>query len=313
MRMSVLANYGIMVEPQLGLDLRETISLMESAEKMGYGYVFRSDHLLSTSKFQPEDSAECWTSLGAVASRTNRIRFGPLVSPVGFRNPALLAQMVCILHRYSGGRLQLGVGAGWFKDEYDAYGFQFLPFKRRLAQFEEALKLMVPLLRGESVDHEGPFFRVHTECFPKPNSRVHLIVGGRNPRTVGLAAQYADEWNVFSPQLSQFRSLRQTLLSNAGGRKVETSIMSGFVLAESLAQLRRTVRRQMRVFGIAGDPDKTLATLKRTGTFAGQLRDFASQVGNSLDEGVDRIYFQVLEPRDKVSMKLLAETLRSRL
>jgi Luciferase-like monooxygenase len=128
------ADCGVMLEPQLGMGADQVVKTAELAEGLGFGYFFRSDHLLPTDGRRGVDSPECWTTLGAVAARTTKVKFGPLVTPLGFRNPALLAKMASTLHSYSRGRLQLAVGAGWYEPEYRAHGYPFPPFRERLAQ-----------------------------------------------------------------------------------------------------------------------------------------------------------------------------------
>lgn len=311
--MSALSKWGLMVEPQLGLDLKETIGLAQRAERLGFGYIFRSDHLLSTSGRQSKKSAECWTSLGAIAAKTGKMKLGPLVSPVGFRNPALLAEMACTLHDYSQGRLVLGVGAGWFRDEYIAHGYGFPSFRDRVAQLEEALLVLRPLLRGERVDHEGKHFKVHAECYPKPRGKVHLIVGGRSPQVVRLAAKHADEWDIFSPSMETFRKLKPVLDSNSSERKVEVSVMTGFFIAETKDGLRKSVRAFQQRFGAAGEPDKAILTLREGGSLVGQVGEFVSQLNELLEAGVDRVYFQVLDPGNLAAIRLLARTLKEEL
>src|SRR5208337_4022111 len=116
---------GLMLEPQEGMKVHEIIDWAKYAERRGYGYILRSDHLLPIEGRKNQDSPEAWITLGVLAAETKKIKFGPLVTPIGFRNPALLARMACNVHDYSHGRLVLGVGAGWYKDEYHANGYQF--------------------------------------------------------------------------------------------------------------------------------------------------------------------------------------------
>ena len=119
-----MENYGLMLEPQEGMSVEEILEWASYVEKSGYGYIFRSDHLLSTSGIPHVPSPECWITLGAIAARTEKVKFGPMVSPVGFRNPAILANMACTLYAFSKRRLILSVGAGWYKAEYDAHGIR---------------------------------------------------------------------------------------------------------------------------------------------------------------------------------------------
>ncbi len=186
-----------MLEPQEGLSAQEIVSWAEFSERAGYGYLFRSDHLLPTSGERAGvESPECWVSLGALAAKTRKIKFGPMVSPVGFRNPALLARMACTLHAYSGGRLQFGLGAGWYESEYIAHGIEFPRLGIRWRQLIEALNIIRALTEGRRIDYDGKYFSAHVECFPKPVGRkIHLILGGRSARVVQTTSEFADEWN----------------------------------------------------------------------------------------------------------------------
>ena len=129
-----------MLEPQLGMGVSELLEMARTTERLGFGYLFRSDHLADTGGRRGRESSECWVTLAAVAARTKSIRFGPLVSPMGFRNPAVLASMAWTLHSLSPGRLRLGVGAGWYEKEYLSYGIPFPPFNVRDEQLGEALQ-----------------------------------------------------------------------------------------------------------------------------------------------------------------------------
>lgn len=310
--MNLLSRSGLMLEPQLGLSLRGMIDVALFAEKLGYGYVFRSDHFLSTDGKPTKESAECWTSLGALAASTKRVKFGTMVTPVGFRSPSLLAEMACTVHSYSGGRLQLGVGAGWFKDEYQAYGYKFPGYKERVAQLEEALRIIKPLTHGERVDFDGAYFTAHMECFPKPKGKIHLIVGGRNPKVVGLAAKYSDEWNIYSPTVEEFRERKKILDSESEGRSPEISRMNGFLVAETRSGLRKLVAAQMKSFGMTGDVDSTARKFSKRGSFVGVADDFVAQVNQAIEAGVDKFYFQVLDPGDRAQIRYLTRILKTR-
>ena len=152
--MALISKCGLMLEPQFGMTVRQLVETAKEAESLGFGYLFRSDHLLPTDDSRGKDSPECWTSLGAVAADTTTIKFGPMVTPLGFRNPALLARMACTLHSFSGGRLQLAVGAGWYEPEYRAHGYEFPSFAVRRMQFEEGLSILLSMVRDGRVDFE---------------------------------------------------------------------------------------------------------------------------------------------------------------
>ncbi|MBI3841394.1 MAG: LLM class flavin-dependent oxidoreductase, partial [Thaumarchaeota archaeon] len=180
---------GIMLEPQLGMSMAELIGAAKLTEKLGFGYLFRSDHLLPTDDRRGLDSPECWTSLGAVAASTDTLKFGPMVTPIGFRNPALLARMACTVHSFSRGRLQLAVGAGWYEAEYMAHGYRFPPFKERMAQFHEALKIITAMVQDGRADFDGAYFSAHTDCLPRPSGKMRTIIGGKSKPLVRAAAR----------------------------------------------------------------------------------------------------------------------------
>jgi probable F420-dependent oxidoreductase len=178
-------------------ELRE---LAEHAEAGGLDALWLPDHLL----FRREDGRdgvtrglhEAWTTLTALAVATSRVEIGPLVLAMPFRNPALLAKMAVELDEVSGGRLTLGVGCGWHRPEFEAFGF---PFDHRVSRFAEAMQILVPLLRTGRASFVGRYHRaVDAELRPtgpRPG-RIQLLIAGKGPRMLSLVARYADAWNA---------------------------------------------------------------------------------------------------------------------
>lgn len=175
-------------------EMREKACAAESAD---FDSIWLFDHLLF--RFNPEDTVgvwECWTLLSALAEATNRVELGTLVLCTPFRNPALLAKMAHTLDEISGGRLILGMGAGWHQPEFDAFGYSF---ERRVDRFEEALQIVKPLLQGETVDFEGDHYQARNCVIAPPGPRpegIPLLVGAGKPRMLRLVARYADMWNT---------------------------------------------------------------------------------------------------------------------
>ena len=301
-----------MLEPQVGMQAGEILEWAEFAEKAGFGYILRSDHLMPTGASRREDSPspECWVTLGAVAASTKRVAFGPLVTPVGFRNPALLARMACTLHSFSEGRLVLGFGAGWFRDEYLANGYEFPPFRVRFEQFLEALKIVRPLTEGRRVDFQGKYFAAHTDCLPRPRGKVHLIIGGRTPKIVEVAAQSADEWNIFGPTIDLYEKLRRVFDSNSAGREVQVSQMGTFLIGENTRELKENASRHAKLFGITGGADAAVELLRGRGAFIGTVAEFVGQVNERLEAGIQKFYFQILNTQNKAMVNLLTRTLK---
>jgi len=167
------------------------------AEAAGFDSLWLYDHVLFRSPGWPEGGMwECWTVLSALAEATHRVELGPLVLCNGFRNPALIAKMATTLDEVSGGRLILGLGAGWNDVEFAALG---VPFDHRVARFEEALQILCPLLRRGQVDFSGSYYAVrggeNRPCGPRP-AGPPLLIGAEGSRMLQLAARYADLWNI---------------------------------------------------------------------------------------------------------------------
>ncbi len=173
---------------------------VEAAEASGFDSVFLMDHFYQLPGLGTPDQymLECYTTLAALAGRTRRVRLSALVTGNTYRNPAMLAKIITTLDIVSGGRAQLGIGAGWFELEHDAYGFEFGTFTDRFEKLEEALQIILPMLRSERATLAGHHYTV-TDAVnePPPLSRIPIMIGGNGERkTLRMAAQYADEANL---------------------------------------------------------------------------------------------------------------------
>ncbi|HXY56638.1 MAG TPA: LLM class flavin-dependent oxidoreductase [Nitrososphaerales archaeon] len=308
--MASLKDFGIMLEPQLGMTMETLVEAAKAAERLGFGYVFRSDHLLPTDDRRGIDSPECWTSLGAVAGATSSIRFGPMVSPIGFHNPAVLAKMALTIHSYSNGRLLMGIGTGWYESEYRAHGLDFPPFGVRFRQFSEASKIIHTMLRDERVDFDGEYFTAHTDCFPRPSGRVHVIIGGRSARVIRLAALYADEWNFFTKGEDDLTRGKALLEEARNDRKVEVTEAGPYMVGRTQSELEKNAQGVVSEQSMAITAKEFLDQVRRRGSPCGLTGDFVAQLGKRFDSGLGRFYFQFLTPKDTSQMESLADTLR---
>lgn len=302
---------GIMLEPQLGMSMAQLIDVAKQAEDLGFGYLLRSDHLLPTDNRRGMDSPECWTSLGAIAASTNRIRFGPLVSPIGFRNPALLAKMACTLHSFSHGRLNLAVGAGWYEAEYKDHGFPFPDFRGRVAEFKEGLDILTLLIRSGRADFDGKYFSAHTDCYPRPYGHLHLTIGGRTKPVVRLAGRQADEWNFFHLTRAEVSALRDVISQSSSGRRLDITEMTPYMVAKDQEGLEEAARLQAAKLGQSYSPKEVLERLRARDAPCGTVDDFVDQVRARADAGLNRVYFQTLVPENTQMTELLADTLGS--
>jgi alkanesulfonate monooxygenase SsuD/methylene tetrahydromethanopterin reductase-like flavin-dependent oxidoreductase (luciferase family) len=208
-----------MIEGQEGVTWPQWVALARAAEEAQLDALFRSDHYRSISRGDPNGSLDAWGTICGLAAITTTLRFGTLVSPVTFRPPSVLAKLVTTADHISGGRIELGIGAGWFEDEHRSYGFDFRTQRGRLDELDRQLDEIV---------------RQWTEAgdiWPKPvqQPRPRIIVGGRaRPRTVAAAVRHADEYNLVWPSPDEARERKQILdeaAAQAGRDPLALSIM----------------------------------------------------------------------------------------
>jgi len=174
----------------------EMLAMAQTAEAIGFDSVWLPDHLLFRFPgVHPQGVWDVWSLLSALAATTKRVELAPLVACTSFRNPALIAKMADTIDEISGGRLILGLGAGWHKPEYEAFGF---PFDHRVSRFEEAIQIIHGLLRTGHVDFEGTYYSAR-DCELRPRGPrpqgPPILVGSNSPRMMGIMAKYADAWN----------------------------------------------------------------------------------------------------------------------
>ncbi len=174
----------------------DLLTIAQAAEACGFDSIWVSDHLIFRFEGkEPQGVWECWSLLSALAAVTDRVEIGPLVSCTGFRNPALLAKIADTVDEISGGRLILGLGAGWHEPEYNAFGY---PFDRRVGRFEEALRIITGLLREGHVDFEGTYYQAR-DCELRPRGPrpqgPPIMIGTTGQRMLRLTAEHADIWN----------------------------------------------------------------------------------------------------------------------
>ena len=186
----------------LGFDVyrsyEDLLASAKAADDLGFGAVFRGDHLLSVDGNHERSVTEAWTSLAGLARETTRVKLGTLVSPATFRHPAVLARMVATIDEMSGGRAEVGLGAGWYVPEHENFGIPLPPWPERFDLLEEQLAIVRGLLTQPSVQFEGHHYRVNGGIGTTDTGHHPPIVVGGNgkPRTLALAARFADEFNL---------------------------------------------------------------------------------------------------------------------
>ena len=296
---------AVMIEAQDGIDWARWQRLARAVEDSGYAGLFRSDHF--TNPTGPNlDALELWSSLTWLADNTSRIEFGPLVSPVSFRHPVITAWMASAVDSLAGGRLRLGIGAGWQEREHETYGFDLLDTDRRFARFEEGLEIITRLLRSdEPVSFDGEFYRLRDAVLMPPSPRPGgppIVIGGNGPRrTLPLAARYADEWNaVFAPakRFAVLDARLDELLQEAGRapEQVRRTLMTRAIFGRTTADVERKLRGQS-----ADD-------LRTRGVIVGTAPEIAEQLARLEEAGVQRVMLQWLETDDLDGLEAMAQS-----
>jgi F420-dependent oxidoreductase-like protein len=254
---------ALMIEGQNGLTWPRWQRLAQAAEDLGFAGLYRSDHYTNANP-PDRESLELWVSLTWLASHSTRLEFGPLVSPVSFREPTMTARMAAAVDDLAGGRLQLGLGAGWQEREHSNFGFDLLETGPRFARFAEGLEVITGLLRSDApVSYTGAYYQLNEAILlPRPQrpGGPPIIIGGNGPRrTLPLTARFADEWNgVFiTPERFAELSAQLDTLLVAQGRtpsEVRRSLMLGTVYGrdetELQAQLAGRDRTELRARGM---------------------------------------------------------------
>lgn len=296
---------AIMLEGQHGLNWPRWQRMVRAVEDLGFVGLYRSDHF--TDANPPDiDSLELWVSFTWLASHTSRIEFGPMVSPVSFRHPVFTARMAKDIDDLSGGRLTLGVGAGWQVREHTNFGFDLLQLPERFARFEEGLEVITRLLHSDTpVDYSGHYYQLHEAVLlPRPQRKAGppLLIGGNGEkRTLPLVARYANEWNgVFIPA-PRYRELNQRLdeLLTAAGRQpssVRRSLMTRVIFGRTDA----AVQAQL-------ESNQSLDMLREQGIVVGTANAVVEQLGKLAEAGVQRVMLQWMDLDDLDGLAALAD------
>ncbi|HWG57236.1 MAG TPA: TIGR03560 family F420-dependent LLM class oxidoreductase [Gaiellaceae bacterium] len=301
----------LMIEGQEGVTWDEWVALAQAAEESGLEGLFRSDHYAGLMGDETRGALDAWTTLAALAAVTRRIRLGSLVSPVTFRHPALLAKAVTTADHVSGGRVELGIGAGWNEREHAAYGFPFPDLGERLERLEEQLELIVRQWTEDEVTFDGRHYRTDAlRAHPRPVQRPHppVIVGGAaKPRTVRLAARFAAEYNTVGATLEELRERRERVVraSEAAGREPLTfSLMTGCVVGADRAELHERVARVLERVRRPGDPAEFVR--ERSGTWIlGTTEEVVERLRTLAQAGVQRVFLQHLAHDDVDMVRLI--------
>ena len=224
-----------MIEGQNGVSWPEWVALARACEEHGVGTLFRSDHYLNLDGDAARGSLDAWATIAALAAVTTTVRLGTLVSPATFRHPSALAKAVVVADHVSGGRVELGLGAGWHEREHEAYGFEFPAVAERFDRLAEQLEIVHGHWAQGPFTFNGRHYALERlDAQPKPVQRPHppLLMGGAaGPRAAALAARWADEYNTVEPTLEQVHERRDRIAracAAAGRAPIPFSVMTNF-------------------------------------------------------------------------------------
>ena len=297
----------IFTEPQEGASYATLLSVAQATERLGFDAFFRSDHYLTISGSGLPGPTDAWVTLAGLARETSRIRLGTLVTPATFRRPGPLALTVAQVDQMSGGRAELGLGAGWFDAEHTAYGIPFPPVGERFARLEEQLDIITGLWEtplGGTFSFDGAYYRLSgSPALPTPAQRPRppVLIGGGGPaRTPRLAARFADEYNIpfatVEVSVAAFGRVREAC--QEAGRDPGSLRYSA---AQTVCCGRDGAELARRAQAIGQQVDDL-----RRGGLAGSPAEIVDKLGRFADAGATRAYLQVLDLHDLDHLELIA-------
>ncbi|MFE6778706.1 LLM class F420-dependent oxidoreductase [Streptomyces sp. NPDC057702] len=300
----------IFTEPQQGASYDTLLTVARATEDLGFDAFFRSDHYLRMGNADGlPGPTDAWITLAGLARETSRIRLGTLMTAGTFRLPGVLAIQVAQVDQMSGGRVELGLGSGWFEEEHRAYGIPFP--KEKFARLEEQLEIVTGLWNtppGQTYTHDGTHYQLtDSPALPKPaQPKVPILIGGHGAvRTPRLAARYADEFNIpfASIEDSQRQFDRVRAAAEAAGRKADDLVYSSALVA-CVGKDDREVARRAAAIG------RDVAELKENG-LAGSPAEVLDKIGRYAATGASRIYLQILDLDDLDHLELISSQVRS--
>jgi F420-dependent oxidoreductase-like protein len=305
---------NLMIEGQEGVTWQDWVALASAVESSGLDGLYRSDHYLSGDGFTGRAALDAWATLAGLAGLTRRIRLGTMVSPVTFRHPSVLASMVTTVDHISGGRVELGLGAGWYRLEHQVFGFEFPPTGTRVGMLEEQLEIIHALWTTDEVNFSGKqHILERCSLLPKPVQQPPpIIVGGSGKaRTVRAAARFATEYNCGLRSPGQCRELRSRLDQECFNQGRDPSslrlsmMVYNTVVGTDDADLAAKLERIRREFG-PGTPDGLVSDDPAL-RFVGTVDEIVERLGEFAEAGVDRVLLQHLLHRDLESIALIGE------
>ncbi len=308
----------LMIEGQEDVTWDDWVALAETCEASGVEALFRSDHYLSGDGQNGRGSHDAWTTLAALAARTSRLRLGTMVSPVTFRHPSLVANAATTVDHISGGRVEFGLGAGWYELEHQTFGFPFPAMRERMEMLEEQLEIVIGQWTQDEFSFDGRHYTLERcQANPKPVQRPHppvIVGGGGKPRTVDLAARFAQEYNVVSADVEECAGIHAALdeaTARHGREPLTFSFMETTLIGSDRDDLMARADRLAALHwdGISGEQ---LLAEHAGGWVCGTVDEVAGQLEELAGAGVERAMLQHLNHHDLDTVRVIGEQLQPR-
>jgi F420-dependent oxidoreductase-like protein len=303
--------FVLMIEGQEGVSWDEWMALARACEDSGFEGLFRSDHYQSVFDVSGRGSLDAWATLAGLAAVTERIRLGTMVSPATFRRPSVLSRMAATVDHISGGRIELGLGAGWNQAEHDAHGFPFPGLEERIEILEEQLEIVHRQWTEEEFSFQGRHYRLERcRAEPKPLQRPRppIVMGGSaGPRVAGLAARWADEYNTPFATVEQCRERRAAIAEaceRAGRTPIPFSLMAPCCVGRDEGEALERARRRLERSGRDDDP---AALLAQDNGLVGTVDQVVARLQEYAEAGVERVFLQHLDHADLDMVRLIGE------
>ncbi len=316
--------FALMTEPQMGLTYAEQLAVVQRAEAAGFETFFRSDHYESFPGESDQPTTDAWAVLAGLARDTSRIGLGALVSPVTFRTPGNFAKLAVTVDEMSGGRIEVGVGAGWHEAEHRRHGFPFPEIGERADMLEETLEILRGLwegpdgwsFHGEHFSIDDSFFRPKPATLPGREGRpIRILTGGQgSPRAYRIAARHADEFNLSStsPDVATAKYAKLDDACRAIGRDPSTlahSAMVGLLIGRTDAEVKEREQAILAAFGGSDADSEEWLDARRPRWIYGTPDEARSRLRQFAEAGVQRLMLQDFLARDLEMIDLASEVL----
>jgi F420-dependent oxidoreductase-like protein len=305
----------LMIEGQEGVTWNQWVDIARACEQNGFHGLFRSDHYISFDHPGERGALDAWSTLAALAPLTERIRLGTMVSPVTFRHPSVLAKSVTTVDHASGGRVELGMGAGWFEREHEAFGFPFRSTRDRMDLLAEQVEIVHRLWDPDEdeVTFHGSHYRLEAaRALPPPLQDPHpplILGGGAGPRAAALAARWADEYDVVYVGPDEAKEIRDRLSASCDAierdpSSLRLSVMTGIVVGADRGELGHRAGALIDRSGKKADVHEAIERW-RSDRLVGTVDEVLDRLARLAEAGVDRVLMQHLVHEDLDMLELI--------